>query len=101
MMPALRILADGVEWPLETFLDAYGFSRLDGRPPEAQHGRVDVVTDRGELRCGCWISDVEWSAVIAAKAESSQGVEQCAAGCGQFVDHAGFMCSECEGCAEW
>jgi len=30
MSAGLTIRADGVEWPLATFIDSYGFTRTDG-----------------------------------------------------------------------
>lgn len=66
-MAGLTIHADGMDWPLETYLDARRFIRVDGEPPSFADaaGRVDVVTLAGELREGVELEGLSWHDVMA------------------------------------
>lgn len=79
------IQADGVSWPLETFLDAYQFYRTEGEPPEIQYGRIDAVMRDGRILRAREISDLPWWEVIAMRPEDrSMAIARCD-GCGCMV----------------
>lgn len=84
MSAGLTIRADGVEWPLATFIDAYGFTRTDGERPDfaGLAGELDVVMASGELRHGMEMSAVPWWEVVAvAVPKGSMRLANCH-GCG-------------------
>jgi hypothetical protein len=66
-MPAATIRADGMEWPLQTYLDAMSFSRVDQFAPPAIDGqiRVTTVSLTGELAPSTYASQVRWHDVLA------------------------------------
>lgn len=80
------VQADGVSWPLETFLDAYHFQRVNpDDPPLLTHGKVDAVFRDGAILRGCEAVDLPWWEVIAAKPEErSMAIARCD-GCGALV----------------
>jgi len=83
----LTIRADGMELPLATFLDAYGFTRTDGERPDFAWlaGELDVVTATGELRQGVEMSAVPWWETIAvAVLKGSMRLAPCH-GCGESI----------------
>jgi hypothetical protein len=67
----MMISADGMRWSLETFLDAYGFARVDHLDPpecvEAAAIRVETITSNGQLMPARYASEVDWHDVIAFK----------------------------------
>lgn len=65
-----HVRAEGIAWPLETFLDTHGFER---RPDvsECRHryeGAVEIVDDRFELHREVEARHVDWHSVVAVKA---------------------------------
>ncbi len=83
IQPTIR--ADGMEWPLETYLDARGFIRTNGEIPDfAGHaGLVDIVTTQGELRENVEAITAPWHEVIATHpADGSKDFSLCD-GCGE------------------
>lgn len=64
----IRVQADGVEWTLESFIDARGFLVLDtDTPPDfASHpARLDAVLHDGTLQLDRFAPDLDWWAVAA------------------------------------
>jgi hypothetical protein len=83
----ISIQRDGITWPLETFLDAYGFKRIDGlhasirRDQFALDRELEVVIANGTAasvirRCG---RHVDWHDAIAVRV--TDGMDMCEA-CG-------------------
>lgn len=77
------VRAEGIAWPLETFLDSHGFER---RPDVFEcrsryAGQVEIVDERFELRREVEARHVDWHAVVAVKA----GSKVCE-GCGLSFD---------------
>jgi len=77
---------DGLEWPLETFLDAYGYIRTNGEPPDFADatGQIDVVTISGELRSGLELDAVPWHEVAAVNIADNMRLDHCP-GCGAWI----------------
>lgn len=109
------IEAEGLNWPIETFLDAHGFVRTDTQVPDfADHpGTLDVVTLDGELLCGLEAATIPWRDVLAAHAPDHSMKFSLCPGCGAWVvpvslsydDGARLLlveplCASCEAVAE-
>lgn len=98
MSSGLTIRADGLEWPLETYLDARGFIRVDPFAPPSLGGgymsdpRVEIVTLAGELQPERYASSVMWADVLAFRLVDHTG-EPCF-WCGTSTDDAD-MCDDC------
>ena len=87
MSAGLTIRADGVEWPLETYLDARGFIRTNGEVPDFCNapGTLDAVTYSGELRQGVEVTAIPWHATLAvAIPQGSMKLARCP-GCDAWV----------------
>jgi len=100
-----RITYDGMEWPLETFLDAYGFSRVpEGQVNEygalpGEGERVMAVLENGELVEAAFAEDLPWREVIAVRGLHLDRAMVCD-WCGAFdlATHEtgnGLVCSDC------
>lgn len=64
--------AEGIAWPLDTFLDSHGFER---RPDvfecrQRYEGPVEVVDDRLRVRSEVEARHLDWHSVLAVKAGS-------------------------------
>lgn len=94
--PSTRLMTiihfDGQDWPVETFLDAYGFTRMDALDPhqrdklQDQPGRLMAVLVDGQLipdRAG---TDLPWRDVRAIRSVSQGGLLVC--------DWCGELCSQ-------
>ncbi len=102
-MVAQTIRADGMDWPLETFLDARGFVRVDRFETPAFRDalgdpRMDVVTIGGELAVDVYASAVSWPDTIAFRLVDDTG-EPCF-WCGTSTDEED-MCDRCEADCEY
>jgi hypothetical protein len=66
-MPETTIRADGMEWPLQTYLDAMNFNRVDPCDLPSIEGqiRVTTVSLSGELAPSVYASQVRWYDVLA------------------------------------
>ncbi|TPG14390.1 hypothetical protein [Sphingomonas oligophenolica] len=66
-MHAQTIRADGIDWPIETYLDALDFKRVNPfEIPQLQHQvRVVTVTGEGELAPPTFADQVRWHDVLA------------------------------------
>lgn len=66
-MSVKQIHADGIAWPLQTYLDAYAYLRVDPYDPPRVEGqlRVTAVTESGELRGPIYADQLIWRDVIA------------------------------------
>lgn len=69
MSAPATITADGMIWPLDTYLDCGRFIRTDGEVPyfASFPGSLDIITFAGELREMVDMSDILWSAVLAVR----------------------------------
>jgi hypothetical protein len=106
-MTPRTIRADGVDWPLATFLDAYGFTSLDrfDSPPfsstTANAARVTVVTVAGELVVDRTADAIVWSDVIAFAPVAGTPAAALCRHCDEPVGEAAFesnplVCAACE-----
>ncbi len=89
------ITADGMEWPLQTFIDARGFVRVDPfAPPELSQDvlRLELVTLDGEHVRERYASAVIWQDVRAFRLIDEIG-DPCFC-CGTSVDEC-VMCDDC------
>lgn len=99
-MSGLTIHADGIDWPLQTYLDALGFKSIDAFAAPVIDGEVrcDVVTRAGDLRCGCFASDVLWHDAMAWRPLNLGICESC----GDPLTQPGTtVCDGCEDNAWW
>lgn len=73
MTASQLIHADGIAWPIETYLDAYAYRRVDpfARPSFDGQVRVLTVTEAGELRAPTYADQVIWHDVIAFRPADS------------------------------
>jgi hypothetical protein len=100
-MEARTIRADGMDWPLETYLDAYGFKRRDefDPPPTIRHAAaVTLVREDLSLQLGQDAESVIWPGVIAFKLEGD--FPGPCHWCGTSDDEDD-MCADCTDGAEW
>lgn len=81
---------------MQTYLDALGFRSIEGfdRPEVDGEVRCDVVTRAGELRCGCFASDVTWHDALAWR---PLNLDYCKS-CGDRLAQPGT--SVCDGCKD-
>lgn len=105
--PAI-IRADGVDWPLDTFIDAYRLTRVDrfDAPPctsiDASGVRVQAVTRTGELIADRTADALIWGDIIAYRpVEGTRAATPCL-GCDQPVmrDSDAEVCEACEDLAD-
>ena len=99
MMPA-TIRADGIDWPLQTFLDAYGYRSADPADLPRMDGQVRLVTvtKAGELRPPMFADQVGWYDVLAFRPlECAPESDPCRC-CGEPTFRTDFddICSSCE-----
>jgi hypothetical protein len=104
MPAAAMIRADGVDWPLATFLDAYGYRQVDpvALPVFDGQARFAVVTLHGELEPPRYASEIRWWDALAFRPiEHGPEGEPCRF-CGQPVGRTDDdICEPCEDSAEW
>ena len=83
LAPLPRVHAEGIAWPLETFLDSHGFEpRPDVSECRARYaGAIEIVDERFELHRPIEARHVDWHSVVAVKA----GAKLCE-GCGLSFD---------------
>lgn len=107
----ITVRADGLDWPLETYLDARGFIRTNGEVPDfaTLFGAVDVVTSAGELREGCELREIVWHDVLAVAIPAGSMKLDLCPGCGAWpvpiiirqvegkIELQSPLCDECEG----
>ncbi|HEX8554354.1 MAG TPA: hypothetical protein VF695_06575 [Sphingomonas sp.] len=107
MLAARIIRADGVEWPLATFIDAYGLKLHDRFDPPpfssgpASAARVTVVTATGELIADRTADAILWADVIAFAPVAGTPAATLCKVCDEPVFEAGFednpdICAKCE-----
>ncbi|WP_454599090.1 hypothetical protein [Qipengyuania sp. SM2507] len=78
LAPSPMIRAEGLAWPLQTFLDSHGFEQ---RPDVFEcrrlyEGAVEIVDDRLEIRSVAEARQIDWHSVVAVKA-GSRACEGC------------------------
>ena len=104
-MAAQTIRADGIEWPLQTYLDAMSFSRVDpfALPAIGGQVRVTTVSLSGELAPSTYASQVPWHDVLAFR-PIANGLESSPCDiCGDPVMRIDFhsQCASCEDAGEY
>lgn len=94
----------GLEWPLETYLDAFGFARVEpGNLPDVAESYVmlKAVDREGQLHEGEG-RDLPWADLVGYRTRDGGRFVRCEA-CGDFVDEVfetGF-CTMCADCLEY
>lgn len=58
----IAVHADGIAWPMETFIASHRFVEIDGTPPDFadHHGRLDVLLHDGTLQLDRFAPDLDW-----------------------------------------
>lgn len=110
MSAGIMIPADGMEWPLETFIDAYGFTRTDeldlyvGHPLHGRDDFIQAVTASGDLITDKPARHLPWGDVIAIKGRDGGGLQICDC-CGSLDDVLetgnGQWCGDCLDDSDW
>lgn len=78
-MATQMIRADGVDWPVDSFIDNYRMLRIEGAYPDFD-GRdplCDVLTTQGEYRTRLRASVVDWGRVRAFASQDLPGGGKC------------------------
>jgi hypothetical protein len=90
------IHADGIDWPLGTFIDAYQMRRADGDYPAFSSGDtvIDYVNDAGQLITRKRANAVEWGRVIAYRLPDHSPAMHCL-GCDEIIEHRYDWCDYC------
>ena len=87
-----------MDWPIQTYLDAMAFRRVDifEQPAFDSQVRLMTINDAGELQPSRYASDVEWHRVLAFRPiDNGPECAPCTE-CGEFVARLGY--TVCEGC---
>jgi hypothetical protein len=104
-MAAQTIRADGMDWPLQTYLDAMSFSRVDPFALPAIDGQIRVTTISlsGELAPSTYASQVRWYDVMAFRPIANGLESALCESCGDPVMRidAHPQCASCENDGEW
>jgi hypothetical protein len=95
------VRADGVDWPLATFLDAYGFHLVDRfvRPRIGGEHRVLTIDNGGQVQPARYADVVDWHAVYAWRAADPVSGPEACFNCGTSADEE-QVCGSCEADAE-
>jgi hypothetical protein len=98
MMAAATIRADGIDWPLRTFLDAYGYHQVDRftHPNVNAGSRVLTIDDVGRIREPLYADAVDWHATFAWRALDPRDAPAPCCLCGTSTDDDDF----CDACWE-
>lgn len=109
-MSGVVIRAEGIEWPLEAYLDAHGFQRFEydrsghWLPPfsEAPHLGTAIMPDGTMVEAEG--RELPWTELIAFRARDGASA-RCGA-CGEFFADADLYLSGmdypiCDGCLDW
>lgn len=72
MSAGMMIQAEGLTWPLETFLDAHRYIRTNGEVPPFHHlaGAVHAIMNTGEVRENVELSSIAWHDCLAVRVPS-------------------------------
>lgn len=103
-MMARTVHADGVTWPLDTYIDALAFQRVDTfQMPVLDHQmRVATVTVEGKLQPITYVSHVVWHEVVAFKpiegTREAAPCRSCGEPCFNFSDD---ICESCDAESWW
>jgi hypothetical protein len=110
MSAPINVRADGMDWPLDTYIDAYGYTRLDhlsltpNHPLLSRCDMLDAVTNAGELITNKPARHLPWGDVSAIRSREGSTFRACDI-CGSFdeVFQTGFglQCDDCRSCNEW
>jgi hypothetical protein len=97
------ITHDGVDWPVATFISAYGFVEINPwdelAPIRESYEKIIAITSDGELIEGEIARNLDWSEVVAIRrANGATGLEICDS-CGDLAEltHVGdgSWCDDC------
>lgn len=90
------IRADGVDWPLLTFLDAYGYHRVDRfvHPNVDAASHVLTIDDAGQVRDPLYADAVDWHATYAWRALDPRDAPAACFLCGTSTD-TDDVCDPC------
>lgn len=102
-MSAATISADGITWPLETYLDAMRFRRLDRWDEPRLDGQVRVVTVTrdGVLQSALYANEVRWADVQAYRPTDNSVASTPCRLCGDPTERLDDdICEDCEYDAE-
>lgn len=96
------VQADGINWPVSTFCDAYGMVLVDPfqRPSFDSQVRVIVLDLDGRLTAPCWADQICWHDVAAYRLLDSPTPAAPCFLCGSSQD-PGELCGECADYAEF
>lgn len=99
---ATTIRADGVDWPILTFLDAYGYQPVDRfiRPDLEGGRRICLLDDAGEIRGPTFVDQVDWHGIVAWRAADPLETMPACFLCGTSLDPAS-ICEDCFDQAEF
>lgn len=100
-MTPRTIRADGVDWPLATFIDAYRFMTVDRfiLPDLRREQRLAVLDDAGRIHSPIDVAQVDWCRTIAWRTlDAADAPEPCFL-CGTSLD-AHQVCDDCNEQAE-
>lgn len=95
------VRADSVDWPFATFLDAYGYHRVDRfrHPVLDRCCQVLTVDVEGQLRRACEAHAVDWHGTLAWRAADDRFAPELCFLCGTSGD-ADDVCQRCRDDAE-
>lgn len=101
-MTLQTIRADGVDWPLLTFLDAYGYQSVDRfiRPVLPAGRRICTLDEVGQVRGPTFADQVDWHGIVAWRAFDPLDVAKPCFLCGTTLDSF-EICDECNDHADY
>jgi hypothetical protein len=101
MATAATVRADGMEWPIATFIDAYGLIKVDhfAHPCLDGAARLIALTNDGRLLDAVSANMVDWHGTVAFRLVDGDRQQPCFF-CGTSAD-ADVHCEECLDSAEW
>jgi hypothetical protein len=104
MQHARTIQADGITWPVDTYIDALAFRRVDpfGSPYIDGEARLVTISIDGELRAATYASQVAWHDTLAFRAvDYSRAATPCRA-CGETAFNLqDDLCDSCDSDDGW
>jgi hypothetical protein len=110
MNAPITVRADGMDWPLDTYIDAYGYTRLDhlgltpNHPLLSRCDMLDAITKAGELITNKPARHLPWGDVAAIRSREGSTLRACDI-CGSFDEvfptGFGLQCTVCLSYDEW
>lgn len=95
-MTIQTVHADGINWPLRTFLDAYGYHQVDRfvHPNVEPFRCVLTIDDAGQVRPPLYADAVDWHATYAWRAVDPHDAPAACFLCGTSTD-TDDICDPC------